>query len=330
MKRKATFAAAFGVIAALSITPAYADDPAVGAADAADVAAQAKQLFREGLDAAKLKKWDKARTYFLSAWRAQRHWKIALNLGLVEHKLGKWRDAAEHLTYGLREAPAGKIEAADRKEAEGLLRDTTRKVGRLVARIQPAGTEVLVDGASVGKVPFADPLFVEPGIHAVEARFEGHVSANRSISAMAGEELVIDVRLDPSPPVIKAVAPVVKAPSQTRTIVLAVGGSTAVAAGLTGLGLLAASFAFKQDAPLGCYRDAVSQVLVNCPNTYVDATNRQALYSNLSMYSLVAAGAIGVTTLIYGLASRSGRATPVRVGAFVASRAAGASMEWLF
>ena len=47
--------------------------------------------------------WDRARLFYVSAWRAQHHWQIAGSLGHAELALGLYRDAAEHLAFFLRE-----------------------------------------------------------------------------------------------------------------------------------------------------------------------------------------------------------------------------------
>src|SRR4051812_11230392 len=66
--------------------------------------AESSRLYDEGVKAADLGHWEKARGHFLEAWRIRRHWKVAVNLGRAETKVGKNRDAAEHLTFFLKEA----------------------------------------------------------------------------------------------------------------------------------------------------------------------------------------------------------------------------------
>lgn len=106
------------------------------------------------------KQWDKARTFLLSAWRIQKHWKIAVNLGRAEVQVGKSRDAAEHLEFFLREAPVVKPE--ERKAVEAMLKEATAKVGALQVKRAAHGAEVSVDGELVGKAPLKGELFVEP------------------------------------------------------------------------------------------------------------------------------------------------------------------------
>ena len=68
--------------------------------------AEATRLYDEGRKLAKTDQWIKARDAFLRAWHLKPHWQIAAALGRAELKAGLHRDAAEHLTASLRDAPA--------------------------------------------------------------------------------------------------------------------------------------------------------------------------------------------------------------------------------
>src|SRR5215212_6726576 len=80
---------------------------------------KARELFLEGVKATEKGQWARAHAAFLAAWSLKQHYQIAGNLGTAEAKLGKWRDAATHLSMYLREAPKAKVE--ERKSAEALL-----------------------------------------------------------------------------------------------------------------------------------------------------------------------------------------------------------------
>jgi hypothetical protein len=159
-----------------------------------EAVAESARLFDEGLKAADLGQWEKAREHFQGAWRIRHHWKVAVNLGRAELKVGKNRDAAEHLTYFLREAPADIGEAA-RKEPQQLLDKALAKVGRLNITVNPPGAEVLVDGHVVGLAPLPGPVFVEPGLVFVEARLEGFAQTRVSQTAAAGKEEAVNLVL---------------------------------------------------------------------------------------------------------------------------------------
>ncbi|MCK6588841.1 MAG: PEGA domain-containing protein [Polyangiaceae bacterium] len=154
---------------------------------------KARELFRDGVKAAEASQWAKAHASFLAAWSLKEHYQIAGNLGTSEAKLGKWRDAATHLSYYLREAPKEKV--AERKSAEDLLAQARAKVGSITVRAEPAGAEVFVDGVSVGKAPLAGEVFVEPGAHGIEVKLEGYEPAKKNVSAGAGSAQSVEMRL---------------------------------------------------------------------------------------------------------------------------------------
>jgi hypothetical protein len=154
---------------------------------------KARELFRDGVKAAEKSQWTKAHASFLAAWSLKQHYQILGNLGTSEAMLGKWRDAAEHLSRYLREAPKEKVE--ERKSAEDLLAQARRKVGAITVRVEPAGAEVFVDGKAAGKAPLEGEMFVEPGAHILEAKLEGYEVAKKDVSAGAGSAQAVEMRL---------------------------------------------------------------------------------------------------------------------------------------
>jgi hypothetical protein len=157
---------------------------------------KARELFRDGVKAAERSQWTKAHASFLAAWSLKQHYQILGNLGTSEAMLGKWRDAAEHLSRYLREAPKEKVE--ERKSAEALLTQARTKVGAITVRVEPAGAEVFVDGKAAGKAPLEGEMFVEPGAHVVEAKLEGYAAAKKDVSAGAGAAQAVEMRLAPA------------------------------------------------------------------------------------------------------------------------------------
>jgi Tfp pilus assembly protein PilF len=115
------------------------------------------------MNAAAKGRWSEAHASFLAAWSLKQHYQSLGNLGMSEAMLGKWRDAATHLSRYLREAPKEKVE--ERKSAEALLAQARTKVGAITVRVEPAGAEVFVDGKAAGRAPLEGEMFVEPGAH---------------------------------------------------------------------------------------------------------------------------------------------------------------------
>jgi hypothetical protein len=324
--RMSLFAAVLGL--ALS-SPALAQPPAPEASDT-DVSAQAMQLYSEGLKAAKLFQWDKARTFYLGAWRVQQHWQIAANLGRAELKVGKNRDAAEHLSYFLREAP--KIEPDDRKKTEELLEQAKAKVGTLKLTARPDGAEIRIDGVSVGTAPLKGEVFVEPGGHLFEARLGGHEPAQVTQDVSAGWRGRIDLRLNKAEPEKGVVTPPTTTPvvppppvqeGGANKAVIVAGGVVAGVAAAVGVGLTVGAklkFDERTKVELSCKPNAA------CP-AYEAAESTRQTFAIASLASYIAAGVFGAATLTYVLVSPSAKPkSSAKVDLMLGPGAAGATV----
>ncbi|XYI00438.1 PEGA domain-containing protein [Sorangium sp. So ce1128] len=297
--------------------------PAAGAQQAATPAVaeetdaltdKARQLYEEGRQAAAAGKWADAHASFLAAWAIKPHYQIASNLGVTCLKLGRNREAAEYLTRYLREAPATKVK--ERQSADASLKEALAKVASVTVQVAPAGAEVMVDGAIVGKAPLADPVFLEPGKHDIGARLEGHEPKTRSIVATAGgrETAVLQLERTPSAEVGGrvggSISPVPGAArDNVRTAVLVGGGIAAGAGVAAGVVLTILANGRANDA------ERLRQELVAegdgfalCPDIdpsrcaeLKDTVLTKVDLSNTAFWSFVAGGTIGVGTLVYGL-----------------------------
>lgn len=173
-------------VAAFPSTPALAQPSSLTPAQQTELAKHRD----EGKAASKANLWDKARDAYKAAWQLKRDWKTAANLGRAEFQLGKHRDAAEHLTYAIREAPPSLAQEAPAEwnVLREMLQRARAKVGALNIAVEPAGAEVQVGGLPVGKAPLQAPVFVEPGQVAIDARAPGYAVGKVSVSAVGGEE----------------------------------------------------------------------------------------------------------------------------------------------
>ncbi|XXT19274.1 PEGA domain-containing protein [Sorangium sp. So ce429] len=154
---------------------------------------KAGQLYDEGLAALNQSRWAEAHASFLAAWRIKQHYQIAANLGVAELRLGKHRDAAEHLAWYLREAPAERT--AQRQRAEVLLKEALAKVAAITITTEPQGADVKVDGAVAGRTPLALPVFLEPGRHVIGAELDGYKPTQEKIEPAVGHATGITLHL---------------------------------------------------------------------------------------------------------------------------------------
>src|SRR5262245_39603845 len=93
------------LLAAMTIVVRSAGQaPPKSAAAGKTAEAAAARHYEDGVRAAKLTLWADAYQSFLAAWKLKQHYQIAANLGRAELMLKKYRDAAEHMAFFLREA----------------------------------------------------------------------------------------------------------------------------------------------------------------------------------------------------------------------------------
>ncbi|WP_437782969.1 PEGA domain-containing protein [Sorangium sp. So ce1097] len=275
---------------------------------------KARQLFEDGVKAAKAGKWDDAHAAFLAAWAIKPHYQIASNLGVTSLRVGKPREAAEYLTLYLREAPATKVQ--ERQRAEASLQEARAQIATVTVRVAPDGAEVTVDGKSVGQAPLADPVFLDPGRHEIGAKLDGYVPEAQPVAAMAGgtEELVLELKRAPALDAARAGAGPELPPASEgsrdggRTAVL-VGGGIATGVGAAA-GVLFTVLANNRAGEADRLKSSLTASGRNgCSNRPADCTqqsealDQSALYSNVAFWSFVGAGTVGLGTVLYGVMS---------------------------
>jgi hypothetical protein len=215
------------VVLAAGVPSALAQ-PVAPPPDAAS--AQADELTRRGVEQIKKHRWADAEAFMRQAWALKRSYDIAGNLGLAEVGLGKWRDAAEHLSYAVRTFPAnGK--AAHRELLSEKLAAAREQVAALSFEVSPAGAEVKIDGQVAGVAPFEGEVFVMPGARVIEATCAGREPVRWEVDAVRGASSKVTFTL----PAAKAVPPLVVPPPKRSVVpgvVLASVGGAALAAGL--------------------------------------------------------------------------------------------------
>ena len=292
----------------LLFTPSAHADPKEGAGENA----RADEYFRQGKAFVKEDRWEDARRAYLAGYRIKRGYDIAGNLGSVELELGLARDAAEHLAYCIKSFPATGT-AAQLTYIKGRFEEARQKVGALAIQVNVDGAEVFVDGHSIGRSPFNDDVYVEPGARTLEAKLGGFSPSKRAIEAARGSWQSVALALRASAGVVRTSPPpglpiVVEARSRAPFFV---GGGVALAgvgAGLTGLFLAQSSAArsasqfnqLKSRGGEGACLDAANQA--DC-----DALDRsyrdKGTFRTVSIVGFATTGAALGAILTYGLLS---------------------------
>lgn len=282
---------------ALGGAPAWAQGarPPQAAVDAAALQKQ-REIFTEANKLWDDGKYPQAEQLYLQAWKIKKTFDVAANLGTLEADMNKPRAAAEFLAYALREYPAGG-KAQFRDALVKRLVDAQKRIGTLRVRVNKPGAEVMLNGQSTGVTPLPGDLFVEPGTHQMEVKLEGYLPQQVTVTVAKGKTAEVTFTLAPP------------AGANKKVIVAgAVAGGVAVIAGAVMMGLYAAkgssasSLAKEVKAP-GCPSDP-SDATGTCGDL-VSALNAQATFGTAGVTLLAAGGAVGLGTLIYGLAAGS-------------------------
>jgi hypothetical protein len=308
-------------LALLSTTVPGRTQPSTAPHEAETVAMtqQARKLFREGVDAFAQSRWADARAAFLAALSLNPHYTIRGNLGAAELKLGRHRDAAEHLARYVREmAKDATSTAEERARGEAAYAEARAKVGTLVVRTKVDGARVFVDGTLRGLTPLADPLFVEPGAHTISVEHEDYETKKMTVQLVAGGQIENGVELRQrsagAPPPKRpetSVAPPARHPEEgaggPRTAVIA-GGAVATGVAATTGTVLAVMAASKWSAGSdqrdeltrrgGVYACAAGQQAVSCRDAVERYDDASALW-NAAIWTWIGAGTVGLGTAAY-------------------------------
>jgi hypothetical protein len=174
-----------------AVAPASPASPASPAPDAA-LDMEARDHYLAGARALDAGRHQEAYPLLLEAWNLKKHFLIAVNLGIAELELGRYRDAAEHLAYFQREATG--VGAYELRQASLMLQEARKHIGTVTVQVSEPGAEILVDGESVGTAPLGRELFLEPGERVIEARRAGFATAQAFLDLAEGSTRVVSLK----------------------------------------------------------------------------------------------------------------------------------------
>lgn len=145
---------------------------------------------RLGAAAQKAMHWEEARAHYEKALklRNNKNFYLAANLGVVEHQMGLWSRAAEHLSIVMLSAPPPNL----RTKYSKWLEDAKKKVATVTLTTVPTGVTLFLDDQELGTTPREVPLFLDPGKHVIRGSLNGH-SEERVYEASAGATDAIEL-----------------------------------------------------------------------------------------------------------------------------------------
>jgi hypothetical protein len=230
-----------------------------------------RNAYRQGYAAIQAKNWDEAYAIFHRLWREAPTYDVALHLGHAEFNLGKNRDAAEHLAFGIAHLPPGEAKDLADTSRRALAR-VKEEIGTITLIVDRSGAAVKVDGQPSGTTPIDFEIFVDPGPHTIEATLDGYGPASQAVTIARGEHQNIVLKLDPLPAATAtstdstSTAPYAPPTeprhySTARTVALISGAAVTVAAGVTTI-----VFALKGSSASNRADDALAEAAKYGPN----------------------------------------------------------------
>jgi tetratricopeptide (TPR) repeat protein len=255
---------------------------------------------------------------YKAAWDLKKSYDIAANLGNVEYELGMPRDAAEHLSFSVRNA-AVTVTQDRLDKIKKLLDQSKMLVGAVAVQVNLVGADILVDGELVGRSPLSDELYVDPGPRTIEARLPGHEPAKQTVDCARASLQTISLTLKPievlpdtgdaRPPGTGAPTPGGKVP-QRSVIPVRIGIGVAAAGAALGLTSVIISSVRSADADSlhaelageppntsACNQGMLQGSCDKLKSAYVDAGS----FRNLAIISFATAGVAALATLTYVL-----------------------------
>lgn len=177
-------------VAAEPDDPLAKDDGAEEPDDAAELIDRAIGLRRAGDDMQALSLLQQAEK------RAPDSIRLQVHLAAVYQALGRWEDADRYLALALRK-PDDEYVQRHQAVLAAARRTIDQHIGSLQLSGGPAGTEVWLNGKSIGKLPIEKVVRIEAGIYNLEARHAGYYPVTRSVALAGGALARESIRLSP-------------------------------------------------------------------------------------------------------------------------------------
>ena len=265
---------------------------------------------KEGAQSEKAGEWDDAYANYAIAWSIDPSWEIAGPLGKAAYKTKHYAESVQRLQFFLTNAPAAKISAKERTEAEAFVQDAKSKTGLIVVKGPPGG-EVQIDGTDAGKTPLAEPIVADPGQHKIEVK-NGAQGETRTAEVVAGKTVELDFTPKPAAPKTVIVKEEGVFTPQVRTAAVIGGGALALG-GLAAGGALMGVSVVKGDERAKAQLDPYG----------LDAAKAAAIAEadmrSAAIWCFVGGGAAAIGTGVFYLVTRPKvkEPAPIKAGAMV-------------
>jgi hypothetical protein len=161
--------------------------------------AAARELFEQGLEAARAEDWEQARDLFERSYRVVPRSSTLLNLASAQAETGQLVLAAESYRRFVAEAGADQSELA--RSAEDALADVEARLARVTISVEglEADDELWLDEQVIGHGSLGIPLPLNPGDHVVTVARGGAAVGERSFTIGEGRSEDVTLELHASP-----------------------------------------------------------------------------------------------------------------------------------
>ena len=167
--------------------------PAAAPADPA--LANAKALFKQGIEIFKTGDHERALDYFLRSRQAYPSAVNTTNAAICLDKLRRYDEALE-LYEEVITKHASEIDDAERKALAPAMASLRARVGSVDVSANVEGT-VVIDGRARGKLPLTTPLRAQPGKRTVRVMKNGYLSKEAVVTVKVGQTVKVDLELSP-------------------------------------------------------------------------------------------------------------------------------------
>ena len=156
---------------------------------------EVQKLYMEGDDAFKRLAYQEADAAFTKAWGLSQSFDVAGRLGETKLELGRFREAAQYLSFALRNALPS-TRASRREALKKALDEAKKKIATVKLTASVAEAKISIDGATIDPNFLGPEVFVDPGAHTFEAIADGFDKASQKVDTKAGEIFVVTLTLE--------------------------------------------------------------------------------------------------------------------------------------
>jgi len=201
--------------------------PAAAPPEAIEGSDELQRLYMQGDEALKRLAYVEAEVALTRAWGLSKSFDVAGKLGETKLEMGKYREAAELLSFALRNAlPSTRPKRRER------LRNALDKVKEKLATVKLTASVVearlSIDGAAIDPLFLGPELFVDPGKRSFEASAAGYTTAKQAVETKAGEIYVVTLALEAVSKEPVVVAPVEQSTPWPAAALGAAGGAALI------------------------------------------------------------------------------------------------------